>query len=240
MRVVLALGSLLGRAFYVVDGPHRRRAVRNIHAAFPLRSARGVPRHRARDVLALRPAADGAVEVQHDVAGADARARRRSRGEERVVPRTRAGEGRPALHRAFRLLGNQRARARAGASADVGARASARQPAAAPPARIDAEEDGQLGDLPARRDPARAARARSEPGGRGADRSAHPDRGRGLRRLLQPAGRDDVGAGRARAANRRACRAGVRAAAAGRPVPHGVRARRGSAAAPTIPTRSGS
>ncbi len=38
MRLVLALGSLVGRAFYVVDGPHRRRAVRNIHAAFPLRS----------------------------------------------------------------------------------------------------------------------------------------------------------------------------------------------------------
>ena len=39
MRMVLALGSLVGRAFYVVDGPHRRRAVRNIQAAFPLRSA---------------------------------------------------------------------------------------------------------------------------------------------------------------------------------------------------------
>jgi Kdo2-lipid IVA lauroyltransferase/acyltransferase len=39
MRVVLGVGSLLGRAFYLVDGPHRRRAVRNLQAAFPLRSA---------------------------------------------------------------------------------------------------------------------------------------------------------------------------------------------------------
>jgi KDO2-lipid IV(A) lauroyltransferase len=38
MRVVLGVGSLLGRAFYLFDGPHRRRAVRNIQAAFPLRS----------------------------------------------------------------------------------------------------------------------------------------------------------------------------------------------------------
>jgi Kdo2-lipid IVA lauroyltransferase/acyltransferase len=40
MPMVLALGSLVGRAFCLVDGPHRRRAVRNIQAAFPLRSAR--------------------------------------------------------------------------------------------------------------------------------------------------------------------------------------------------------
>ena len=38
MRVVLGVGSLLGRAFYLFDGPHRRRAVRNLQAAFPLRS----------------------------------------------------------------------------------------------------------------------------------------------------------------------------------------------------------
>jgi Kdo2-lipid IVA lauroyltransferase/acyltransferase len=38
MAVVLACGSLMGRAFYWLDGAHRRRAVRNIQAAFPLRS----------------------------------------------------------------------------------------------------------------------------------------------------------------------------------------------------------
>jgi Kdo2-lipid IVA lauroyltransferase/acyltransferase len=37
MPVVLAFGSLLGRAFCWFDGPHRRRAIRNIQAAFPLR-----------------------------------------------------------------------------------------------------------------------------------------------------------------------------------------------------------
>jgi KDO2-lipid IV(A) lauroyltransferase len=37
MWAVLALGSLIGRAFYWFDGPHRRRAMRNLQAAFPLR-----------------------------------------------------------------------------------------------------------------------------------------------------------------------------------------------------------
>jgi Kdo2-lipid IVA lauroyltransferase/acyltransferase len=40
MAVVLGLGSLLGRAFYLIDGAHRRRAQRNIQKAFPLRNAR--------------------------------------------------------------------------------------------------------------------------------------------------------------------------------------------------------
>jgi KDO2-lipid IV(A) lauroyltransferase len=38
MSVVLALGSLIGRAFYWFDRPHRRLAMRNLRAAFPLRS----------------------------------------------------------------------------------------------------------------------------------------------------------------------------------------------------------
>jgi KDO2-lipid IV(A) lauroyltransferase len=38
MPFVLACGSMLGRAFHVIDGAHRRRAVRNLRAAFPLRS----------------------------------------------------------------------------------------------------------------------------------------------------------------------------------------------------------
>ena len=94
---------------------------------------------------------------------------------------------------------------------------------------------GNSRDLPAGRDPARAARARGEPGGRDPDRSAHADGRRGVRRLLQPAGGDDVGAGGAGAADRRAGGAGVRAAAAGRPLPHGLRARRSSRRAPDDP-----
>ena len=69
-----------------------------------------------------------------------------------------------------------------------------------------------------------------QPGGRRPDRSAHPDRRRGLRRLLQPARGDDLGAGGAGAAHRRAGHSGVRAAAAGRPLPDGLRARRRAAA----------
>jgi Kdo2-lipid IVA lauroyltransferase/acyltransferase len=40
MRAVLALGTLLGRAFFLVDAAHRRLAVANLQAAFPVRSPR--------------------------------------------------------------------------------------------------------------------------------------------------------------------------------------------------------
>lgn len=39
-RVLRWCGGALGLAFYVVDGPHRRLTVANLHAAFPLRSRR--------------------------------------------------------------------------------------------------------------------------------------------------------------------------------------------------------
>ena len=38
MRLVLAAGTALGRAFYAIDRVHRRQAVRNLVAAFPLRT----------------------------------------------------------------------------------------------------------------------------------------------------------------------------------------------------------
>jgi Kdo2-lipid IVA lauroyltransferase/acyltransferase len=38
MRVVLGAGTLLGTAFYRFDAPHRRLAISNLQAAFPLRS----------------------------------------------------------------------------------------------------------------------------------------------------------------------------------------------------------
>jgi KDO2-lipid IV(A) lauroyltransferase len=40
MPVVLGIGWLLGRAFYLFDGPHRRLALRNLRAAFPTRDER--------------------------------------------------------------------------------------------------------------------------------------------------------------------------------------------------------
>ena len=67
--------------------------------------------------------------------GADARARRVRGGG--AGPRgARARPRRAAVHRALRLLGNQRARARARAAADGGAGAAARQSAAARSARV--------------------------------------------------------------------------------------------------------
>lgn len=40
MRAVLAVGTLLGRAFFLCDAAHRRLAVANLEAAFPVRSPR--------------------------------------------------------------------------------------------------------------------------------------------------------------------------------------------------------
>ena len=56
------------------------------------------------------------------------------------------------------------------------------------------------------------------------DRSAPAQRGRRLRGLLQSSGRNDVGAGGAGVEDRRAGRPDLCAAAAGRTVPHGLRA----------------
>jgi KDO2-lipid IV(A) lauroyltransferase len=50
MRAVLALGTLLGRAFHAFDAPHRRLAIRNLEAAFPLRT-RGECRAIAREMF---------------------------------------------------------------------------------------------------------------------------------------------------------------------------------------------
>ncbi len=74
--------------------------------------------------------------------------------------------------------------------------------------------------------------ARSRPTRRSPSSSiSTSSRGRGLRGLLQSPGGDDVGAGGAGAAHRGAGRAGVRAAAARRPLPHGLRASGRAAAA---------
>ena len=150
MPVVLAVGWLIGRAFYWFDGPHRRRAMRNLHAAFPLRSrsecraiARGMFSHFGRLLTVFLKFSTMTPQQMLARVSFERGARPR---------RARPGEGRAALHRAFRLLGDQRARARGRAQADVGARAPARQPAAPSVARIDAAEDRQRRDLPARRD----------------------------------------------------------------------------------------
>jgi Kdo2-lipid IVA lauroyltransferase/acyltransferase len=60
MSVVLVVGTLLGRAFYAFDGPHRRLAVGNLVAAFPFRSksecrsiARGMFSHFGRLLMVI-------------------------------------------------------------------------------------------------------------------------------------------------------------------------------------------
>ena len=60
MSVVLFVGTLLGRAFYAFDGPHRRLAVGNLVASFPFRStsecrsiARGMFSHFGRLLMVI-------------------------------------------------------------------------------------------------------------------------------------------------------------------------------------------
>jgi Kdo2-lipid IVA lauroyltransferase/acyltransferase len=60
MRLVLGAGTLLGQAFYIFDGPHRRLALSNLAASFPVRSsaecraiARGMFSHFGRLLMVL-------------------------------------------------------------------------------------------------------------------------------------------------------------------------------------------
>ena len=124
-----------------LDGAHRRLALRNLEAAFPVRSdaeRRAIAR---RHVHALRPAAHGAAQVQHHDAGGDARARRVRRRRPRARG-ARAAARRAAVHRALRVLGDQRPGPRADPASDGRAGPAARQPAAARPARIGPPRTG--------------------------------------------------------------------------------------------------
>jgi Kdo2-lipid IVA lauroyltransferase/acyltransferase len=92
MTVVLAFGSLLGRAFYWFDGAHRRLAVRNIQAAFPLRTkneclaiARGMFSHFGRLLTVLLKFSTMTPEQML--------ARVRFEGDERVVAAHAQGKG---------------------------------------------------------------------------------------------------------------------------------------------------
>ena len=82
-------------------------------AAFPVRTAAECRAIARRHVRALRPAADGAAEVQHDVAGADAARASSSRARSACARAHAHAARRAALHRPLRLLGDQRAGARA-------------------------------------------------------------------------------------------------------------------------------
>ena len=123
----------------------RRRSARiagsrceNLRAAFPVRTDAECRRDRARHVLALRPAAGGAAEVQHDDAASRCWPASSSKAKSASSHAHAQQARRAALHRAFRLLGNQRARPCPDAQADGGAGAAARQSAAARSARVGA------------------------------------------------------------------------------------------------------
>ena len=98
----------------------------------------------------------------------------------------------------------------------------------------------QRGDLSAGRDSQSDARARGESRCRDADRSASAFRRCGVRGLLRSAGGYHLRACRARAAHRRAGDSGVRAAAAGRPLPLRLRTAGRRRRGRIHPTRSGS
>jgi KDO2-lipid IV(A) lauroyltransferase len=92
MPVVLACGSLLGRAFHAVDGAHRRRAIRNLRAAFPLRTpaecrriARGMFAHFGRLLTVLLK--------YSTMTPADMLKRVKFEGEERVLNAHAQGKG---------------------------------------------------------------------------------------------------------------------------------------------------
>jgi Kdo2-lipid IVA lauroyltransferase/acyltransferase len=92
MAVVLGCGSLLGRAFYWFDSAHRRLAVRNIQAAFPVRTkneclaiARGMFSHFGRLLTVLLKFSTMTPQQM--------RARAKFEGEERVIAAHAQGRG---------------------------------------------------------------------------------------------------------------------------------------------------
>ena len=212
-RCVRGAGTLLGLAFYTLDGAHRRIAQRNLATAFPSRPeaerraiARRAFAHFGRLLFELLKFSD---------AVAASRCWRASSSTARSASRLAYAQGKGVLfftgHFGFWEL-HAMVHARAG-RADRHAGARARQPAAERAARGHPAAHRQHRHLPPRHDPPRDADAAGRPRRRGADRSAHHEPRRDLRRLLRAAGGDDVGGGGAGAAHRRAGGAGVRAAA---------------------------
>ena len=160
-------------------------------------------------------------------------------GEERVRAGVRAGQGRAVRHRALRLLG----------AAGDGARAAAASRWRCWRARSTTARSNDLlermrtrtgNSVIYRQGTIRRVmrHAAGRAGRRHPDRSAHPEPRRDLRGFLRPAGGDDVGGRRAGAANRRAGRAAVRAAARRRPLSDDLRASGRAAARGQPSTRS--
>ena len=221
--VVRGAGTLLGLAFYTIDGPHRRIAARNLATAFPSRPeaerraiARAAFAHFGRLLFELLQFSTLSREQML--------ARVEFDGEERS--RLAYAQGKGVLfitgHFGFWELQAMVHAVRVAAGHNPGARA--RQSAAESSARGHPAEHRQHRGLPARHHPPRDADAAGRPRRRGADRSAHHEPRRDLRRLLRAAGGDDLRGRGAGLAHRRAGRAGVRAAARARALPSDLRA----------------
>ena len=127
------------------DGAHRRLAMRQpaggVSRRAPTAECRAIARrmfaHFGRLLTVL-------LKFSTMTPGADAARASSSKARIACVARARAAARRAAVHRALRVLGNQRAGARADAPADGGAGAAARQSAAARPARAVRTVDRQL------------------------------------------------------------------------------------------------
>ena len=134
-----------------------------------------VPRDRARHVRALRPAADGAAQVQHPDARADAARASSSKARSASSRRTRRGRAccsSPAISASGR---STRWCTRSCCSRCPCWRGRSTTRCCTICSKRMRGSTGNSRDLPAGRDPAGAARARREPGRGDPDRSAHPD-----------------------------------------------------------------
>ena len=126
MPAAIVAGTILGRAFHAIDGTHRRLALKNLEAAFPSRPA-AERAAIARDMFAHFGRLLTVLLKFSTMTPAQMLARVEFEGEERVRAAHATRPGRAAVHRSFRLLGDQRPGARARAPSDVGAGAAARQ-----------------------------------------------------------------------------------------------------------------
>ena len=231
MSAVLGAGTLLGRVFHAVDRSHRRLALRIWRRRFRLRP----PRERAaiaRDMFAHFGRLLTVLLKFSTLSREQMLACVEFQGDERVVAAHALDQGVLLFTGHFgyweinALVHALRARIRW--------RCWRGRSTTRCCTICSSEVRGRTGNSVIYRQwrhPQRPAGAGGEPGGGAADRSAHSDRRRGLVEFFNRPGGDDLGAGRAGAAHRRAGHSGLRAAAFRRPLSDGLRARRRAAAA---------
>ena len=206
---VRAAGAALGRFVHAVDGFHRRIAMANLRRR--CRRSRSRSARRCAACSRTSAAAARADQVRHAVERRESwRASDRGRG---ARPAGLRKDAACCSSPAISATGRCGHRARPARAADGGAGAAARQSAPARHARTHPHAHRQLGDLSAGRDPQGAARAGRKSGvAILIDQHLHTPDAVYVDFFSRPGG-DDVGAGGAGAAHRRAGDPGVRAAA---------------------------